>query len=95
MKKSRTVRYLALGLLLAEAAMMIIIMTAGDAYQRMSYAGAGCSLFLFAGAVLGPLGVVVGWLTKIPSAVRWGWVLTVVNTLPVAMILALGHAMEF
>ncbi len=75
--------------------MVIIIMTAGDAYQRMSYAGAGCSLFLFTGAILGPLGVVVGWLSKVPSAVRWGWVLTVVNTLPAAMILALGHAMEF
>ena len=87
-----TVGALTLGLLLTEAVMLILVMSA-DSYPRWAFGGITLSFCLFAGAILGPLGALAGCVSKVPGALCWGLFLTGVNTLPLAAMFMVAHSM--
>ncbi len=73
---------------------MLIIVMSADSYRQWAFGGIALAFLLYAGAVLGPIGVLIGWTSKLPGALFWGSILTGVNTLPVAamfeMMLSIG-----
>ncbi len=91
MKQISTVGLFTLSLLLAEGVTLIIFMSA-DSHPLRAFGGIVFAFLFYSGAVLGPIGGLVGWTSKVPGALFWGSILTGVNTLPVAAMFEMMHS---
>lgn len=85
--------HITIGLLAAEAGLFCLAMLSRGSYSLWAFGGAASSILVMIGAVLGPLAILAGFFAKHPSVRKCGFALLILNTIPLAIVFILGHAL--